>query len=320
MRKKIKENAIRLVEGAASRLSHPGNSIVITGFWRSGTTWLQSIIAEAMQAKIVFEPLHPRIRVYKKAVCSSVQLPSEENLFLNSFMPFCRDRFVGSPRLKKYIRTALTGGITDPWVRRGRSGWKDFLRRHTVVKLVRGQLLLPTINQTFSPSHIHIQRDPRAVIASIRRGDWGWWMEDLSLKDQLLNPKDHRSKYFNKWRNKICSYDECDFLSRVIVYWALTEKFVEERGLVSTRGTLLSYEELCREKERYLFSNIPLGWGVSSRQIARKYFHKDSPTTEPERKGSSMNRRIYSWKREITSSEEERILSIVEEFDVKIAQ
>ncbi len=34
----------------------PSEAVVVTGFWRSGTTWLQQTLARLHNAKTVFEP------------------------------------------------------------------------------------------------------------------------------------------------------------------------------------------------------------------------------------------------------------------------
>lgn len=316
---RVEQRLLRLLDRLVATWTQPESAILVTGFWRSGTTWLQGLVAEAAKAKPVFEPLHWSIDSYSKAVRSDFSLTSEDDLFVNSFMPYCRAPLQTYPALAAYIHQALIGGITHSWVRRGREGWTDAVRGRTVVKFVRGHLLIPAIHDAFSPSHVHIRRDPRAVVASIQRNDWGWWMRDLSLEDQLLQPEDGRSEYFRKWEEEINTYDRESFTSRAAAYWALTERFIQDRVLPVTGGELVSYEELCSRQEEYVSAQLSLFLDSTPEAPAHGDVEEDSPTTEPDRQNVSMEERLYGWKEELPRSESEHISSIAEKFGVSPA-
>ena len=54
---RLKLTSVALVDYiAAQRLK---NTLLINGFWRSGTTWLQQTLVEALHAKSLFEPFSP---------------------------------------------------------------------------------------------------------------------------------------------------------------------------------------------------------------------------------------------------------------------
>ena len=49
----------RVVDWTLARLNVARPVVLVSGFWRSGTTWMQECLAEALAAKTVFEPLSP---------------------------------------------------------------------------------------------------------------------------------------------------------------------------------------------------------------------------------------------------------------------
>ena len=54
---RLKLTSIALMDYiSASNLS---DTLLINGFWRSGTTWLQQTFVDAMDAKSLFEPFSP---------------------------------------------------------------------------------------------------------------------------------------------------------------------------------------------------------------------------------------------------------------------
>jgi len=316
---RVEQRMLHALDRLVATWTRPESAIVVTGFWRSGTTWLQGLLAETAKAKPVFEPLHWSIDEYSEAIRSDFPLPSEDDLFMNSFMPYCREPLQAYPALAAYLRQALVGGVTHSWVRRGRKGWADAGCRRTVVKFVRGHLLIPAIHDAFSHSHVHIRRDPRAVVASIQRNNWGWWMEDLSLEDQLLRPDDGRSDYFGYWEEEIATYDRRGFTSRAAAYWALTERFIQDRALPVTEGELVSYENLCSKQEESISDKLSLFLDSTPEAPTHGDVDEDSPTTEPDRRNVSMEERLHGWKKELSRTEAKRISSIAETFGISLA-
>jgi hypothetical protein len=276
----------------------------------SGTTWLQGLLAEAAKAKPVFEPLHWSIDEYSEAIRSDFPLPSEDDLFVSSFMLYCRDELRNYPALAAYLRKALTGAVTHSWVRRGREGWPDAMRMRTVVKLVRGHLLIPAIYDTFSPFHIHIRRDPRAVVASIKRNDWGWWMQGLSLEDQLLRPEDGRLEYFGNWEEEIAIYDRGG-LRPVPLHTGRLRRGLSRIVLFRSQEESLSHMRICVPGRKNTFPpNYPLSRFGTRRTNSRGCRQRQSDDgTEPEE-------RLHGGKEELPSTEVERISSIAEKFGV----
>jgi hypothetical protein len=307
----------------------PSDAVVVTGFWRSGTTWLLQSLAQALDAKGVFEPLHYDLRGYAHAVrqdCEPLHLHPE---YLSAFMPFMRAGFDAASTFNSYVRSALTGGIAEPWVLGPRiemrrhagksSQWRllevlyrlrTALRTQVVTKFVRGHLLIPALHQTFDPVLIHIRRDPRSVAASFHRRDWPWYKK-LSLEEQLLDPEDGRSSYFSSWADLIRRYDREDPLVRVAAYWALLERFVDDLP-PHPRRTTISYEALClhpRETLRELGNVLHTVPDAS-------YFDRPSRTTEQRRRDASIRERILSWQDALGGQLAQRIERVIVELEL----
>lgn len=180
--------------------------LVVSGFWRSGTTWLQECLAEALGAKTVFEPLSPmeprRRLVLGDAFATEdvsqafVPGPDQNTVFWRSF---------------EAAAHAQTGSRFSLSCRR--SLWESF-RTGIVLKDVRLHRNLLAVHERFNIPVIHIRRHPCAVIASLRAADWHWSFERVSLLDWPLPQAD------------AVFLRECDLdaSSRLAAFWALHER------------------------------------------------------------------------------------------------
>lgn len=295
---------------------NPSETLVVSGFARSGTTWLQQSLAAVLNAKTVFEPFH-HLAPSAAPIHAALDIADKSIHFRELCFPYCGEpRLPDGPLFDAFSRS-LRSVVPGFAVRILRSGLEESLRSRVVVKTVRGQLCLLAAQNTFSMPVVHIYRDPRAVLASIRMTDWGWLYDHLSLAGQLLEIDDGRVDYFGKWRDEILEYDRQDTLTRVVAYWAMTERFLAhgydtDRQLHPT--WFLSFDQLCEQPEAALGPIFKaLGVGVSPGQV-RSAFGRDSAMTSETRIGISLEERVTGWRKVLTRDEIMTIESIATRF------
>lgn len=206
------------------------DALVINGFWRSGTTWLQETAAELLDAKTVFEPFNlPSQNILK--CLSEIQPKRRDFQFINALMPYIPERFEEGTALHSIIQQSLKGQLRGrSWHRRS---LEECARSKVVVKFTRGSLCAYAVANTFSPPILHLVRDPRAVITSIKHLQNGQWAEgtfnDFSLRELLLHVDDGRSEYFKSQASNIEAIDKTTDYGRLAGYYCLTEKYLEEK-------------------------------------------------------------------------------------------
>lgn len=180
--------------------------VVVSGFWRSGTTWLQECLAEALGAKTVFEPLspmEPRRRVTLGGVFATEDVSQ-------AFVPG-PDQSLAFWRSFEAAACGQTGSRFSLSCRRN---IRESFRSRIVVKDVRLHRNLRKVHERFSLPVVHIRRHPCAVVASLRAANWHWSFERVSLFDWPLPQVD------------VGLLRECDVdtSSRLAAFWALHER------------------------------------------------------------------------------------------------
>jgi hypothetical protein len=293
----------RIIDRAVAPFLDPSSAVLVTGFWRSGTTWLQQILAGGLRAKSVFEPFYHRLEEYRNTLVGGFSPLYSSSEYLAMLMPYSESRIDSSLPMYRYLRTALTGGTPSSWVRRvrfrrrgieGRHGRgryrdaleriKDAFRRRVVVKSVRSHLLVSAIQQTFNPLTVHIWRDPRSIVASFHRKGWmeQKWVNELSLVNQLLRPADGRGAFFERWEGTIRRYEEKSATHRLAAYWSLCEKFLVGANEHS-RITEVSYRQIYLKGSTLLERTLPLNFQADPSPYAQASSALSEQQTKKER-------------------------------------
>lgn len=306
-----------ILDQVVSPFVNPRRGVVLTGFWRSGTTWLERWIADLLDAKTIFEPLEVDVRKHY-FVQEESYLPSRSDLYLKAHMPFTENEIPGDTGLYHLLDDALRGKVPGKRVRINRRGIADSFRRRVVVKHVRGQLAVYGFYRTFQVPILHIYRDPRAVVTSLIRKDWGGeWMHELSLRAQLLDPKDGRFAMFEKWTDEIAYFDRQPWWERAAAYWAITETYLREcacRYQFPIR--LLSYESLAAGDISSLVTRMQeLGITLARTSTERGQW-ESSPTTDKDRLDADGAARVSGWKNELPPLMADRTIEIVHRFGI----
>lgn len=312
-----------IVDAVTASYIDPSNTVIVTGFWRSGTTWLQESLTRALTAKSVFEPLHPEAIGYKSYVKSHYRGRAESS---GGYMPFVpvTSYLREDPRLETHILRALTGGVPGVFHKAARDSnriesgvvskvkarLREASRMRVVTKFLRGHLISPHLQTLVTTPLIHIRRDPRAVIESMLRQSWADWIREISLEKLLLDNGDKRSKVFQRWTGKIRHSDaEDDFPVRLGIYWAFTEWYVDE---FSDKTVVIDFDRLCTEGVHYLnkrFNNLGLP------KVSPVNIEKESQTSSDA--NLTKNRRINRWKSNLDTNVADRLEKRISDFGLE---
>lgn len=291
------------------------DSLIISGFWRSGTTWIQNSLAELIDAKMVFEPFHPHNPemgpVYAHAGMSFTSTHT------NMFMPFVSSGAPEDHPVFALTALALRSVLRHRWTRVYRTRLADAFRPRVAVKFTRAALCLPAIRQQFGNPVLHIRRDPRAVIASAvyktnRMG--GKFTTRFDLNHFLLGIPDGRSAIFHAYRSEIARLQAQDLPVRLAGYWALSERALEDEfaAISKSRTCFICYEALAQDPERHAVEILgKLGYpNPDARRL--EILHKNSLTTT--KHDQSRTEQIAGWKKILPQSEADEIAAIARDF------
>ena len=235
--------------------------VLISGFWRSGTTWVQECIASAVGAKTVFEPLSPKIPARKKALEAT---GLHGDALLECAIPSSLNE---DDAVWTYLDRAFNAVDTDVFGLTCRRSVRESLRHAIVVKCVRLQFNLTQVHLRYGLPVIHIQRRPVDAVTSLLRAHWYWTLNDVSL-----------AEIFPERGAELAPFD-LNAVSRASAIWAITEreafrslagqawaKVVQyENMLVAPQETITSLCAFIRCKQRHRpETSLPSAsnWGV----------------------------------------------------------
>lgn len=332
----------RMAENFFVRLRHPEwwmdsivgsvlsseNAVVVTGFWRSGTTWLQQSLANAFHAKSVLEPLYPRFPLFRDDVLPSVKPSTGDDFSLLAFVPFVEESLDVSYPLEAYLERALTSSLPGVYVRTTRYdsekkdgreslpekvGYRirDALKTRVVVKFTRAHLLLPEIRRLFGPTVLHIRRDPRAVWSSLKRTGWEWPRE-FSLATHLLELDDGRRALFDDQSELIREIDRMGPAARIGGYWACLEQEVQRYKENGGNFSIVTYKQLCLEGTDHLAEVLSQSHTDPSTSFE---LNRNSYSTQRSRENASLQQRVYGWKNELPRAEVRDIEQALKKLD-----
>jgi len=261
-----------------SRVSKP--PIILSGFWRSGTTWIQQVIAESICAKTQFEPLEPNALL-------PLHGGANFDLIQGAYIPLTWDVF--SEKDCRFLDLAFKGVSPK---RSGfnylaRTSFKECFSDRVVVKFVRAQFILPVLMQRYGAQGvIHISRHPMAVIQSLMNAKWEWDFADIDLSD--LYWRENELSICPLWE-ELKVYKNAPKEEKIAALWALSEREVRQ----SENIFFVKYEELLKEPD-IGFANLLKTLGL---QVHKEVdYSKDSPVTALNRVGASLEERLNSWR------------------------
>ena len=264
--------------------------LIVSGFWRSGTTWLQESFAESLGAKTVFEPLSP-MEPRRRLMLGGV-LASED--VLQTFVPGPDQE----PALWRFLAAAAHGRTGSRFsLSCRRHLWESF-RTRIVVKDVRLHRNLRAVHDRFDVPVVHIRRHPCAVVASLRAANWHWGFERVSLLDWPLPQADPNFL-------RAC---DADPVSRLTAFWALHEREAAASMRDQPWACEMTYESTVQGAERQIrTAGAKLGLRMGRHAIQGH----SSASIDPKAFALVSTRRTDFWRTTLTEPEIERIEHIV---------
>jgi Sulfotransferase family len=273
------------------------NSILVHGFWRSGTTWLQQTLVNATGSKSLFEPYSPasghkwsKLDRNESEASRSVYLPLSA-AHLSSWERFKLDlslRGVGMHGYTHFLRQSPA------------EAWSEYL----VVKFTRLGFLLDFVADRSDAQLIHLRRNLAAVYASFKETDWSWRFEDVRFSE-IYKLEDYDAGSDEHEIVSILRQHDDTPEQRLAALWSLSEQFAQ-RAISAGKAHLVLYEDMLDQGAEIL-NSLNIGtFNIASNDAA-------SPVSNAGRERLSSFARKHDWKTRLTASEIDTIISVCRE-------
>ena len=269
--------------------------IILSGFWRSGTTWIQQVMAELISAKTQFEPLEPN-------ALFPLHGGPDFDPIQGAYIPLAADFF--SQEDWCYLDLAFKG------VSPKRSGFNYLARtsvteciaNRVVIKFVRAQFILPDLMARYKPQGVvHISRHPLAVAQSLMRENWQWDLSDITFTE--IYWREIQSSKCLLW-NELAFYDNASKEEKIAALWALSEREIRRGENI----TFVKYEDLLKNPD-VEFSSLLGSLELKIRNSVD--YTKDSPVTSADRVGVNMDDRLNSWRNRMPAETQDKIRTVL---------
>jgi hypothetical protein len=273
--------------------------VLVTGFWRSGTTWLQEALAEALHAKTIFEPCSPQ--AFPPFNCPA-RFPERDNASREAHIPLSFATF--DRRDLKFLDGVFSGYCYPNFTFECRTSMSEAFRRRAVIKLVRAPFLITELLQRYDVRAVHITRHPCAAVESLLRVKWGWSFEQVKFRNILPSPEAAPSNLAPDLAI-LMRYDDRPAFERIAAYWAFTEMNVARTD--HGRLARIAYEALVKRSTELFPRLIEFVGGSRNPQD----FERASTQTAVDRREIARLERTDSWRRSLDSRTCKRIRDVV---------
>lgn len=309
---------------------NPEESLIINGFWRSGTTWIMELVADMIRAKTVFEPFNPPMPEIAPMGHSAIghclaeiEPPRTDYAFVCTLMPYVADQLDLDSQLAGVVKKALLGKLRARKL--GRKNLKECLRPRVITKFTRGSLCMRPIQDAFSAPVLHVIRDPRASIASLKKLENGNFAKgafnNFPLRAQLLEIHDDRADYFGRWADDIEMFEQATDYHRLAAYYCLTEQYLFDSFRDAQHPfRIIRFESVGLSKAATLRQTInQLGlssldhhdddYEAAFNRPSGTDWNNSNPTNRP-----SIEDRLFGWRKKLSKAEVRAISEVVEHF------
>jgi hypothetical protein len=292
---RLKLTSVGLVDYLASQRLK--NTLLINGFWRSGTTWLQQTLVEALDAKSLFEPFSPAAGHQWDQLNGPLSEASR-----NVHMPLSANCLTPRDRIK--LRLALRGIGTHGYTHFLRKSSSRAWSKHLVVKFTQLGFVLDEVANTHHVPIIHIRRNPAAVFASFTETDWSWRFEDVRLKDLYHLQDFTRGTPEYERAETLLHFDQTP-AQRLAALWSLSEHAAQQ-SIIAGRAHLIRYEDVVGHGPGILNRLQLSSVNIASNDTA-------SPVTTSGRESLSATQRLNDWQTRLSAPDVDTIRSVSQE-------
>ncbi len=264
-------------------------TVILAGTGRSGTTWVEDIINNGNDFRIMFEPFHSK----------KVDLLRDWNYRQYLRVNDSDDKFL------EPATSILNGDIKNEWIDMFNN--KLFSRKR-LIKDIRAQLILKWIKHNFPEiPTILLLRHPCAVANSKLKLGWDTHLEDFLVQDKLMED------FLNPFKKDL--ENAKDLFDKHIYMWCI-ENYVPLKQFKEEEILVVFYEDICKnpktEIER-IFSFI--GEDFSSTMVEKA--KKPSALSQKDSAVVSGTDLVSSWRKSISDDQVERAFEILSKFGLQ---
>lgn len=247
--------------------------IIISGFGRSGTTWLSDIISKSLGGIVLFEPFHPCVFEKSREFIYSCEYPEK----------IIKDQLLGLQQRAP----------TNPWIFRNHlnspSGEhaEDFIKyiweSSDIIgfKSIRANHSLKLLRRCFPFSKlIHIYRHPFAILSSIINRSQFWKEFGWEVHKKLFYERALAHKSFDELFIRFILEKKSQFLDErehILLMWCIS-LMISLNDLSRENGMLVCYEDLYRDPYKET-SEILSFLGNENQRLHPSYFFTPSMTS-----------------------------------------
>lgn len=291
-----------------SKRVQTSEAILINGFWRSGTTYFMEYIERLLNRRTFFEPLHYSVD-QAKALHTSMGFRIKGDEVKQGY-PFTLPEAEHS-EYDAFYEAMLHGKVSTPWTRWNRKP-NRYLQKDVIVKSVRANFIAPYLVNRFGANNIFIIRHPAAVLSSITRKGSG---ADAILQsvgsnkfiDLLLAEIEKGDpEKINKDIENAVEHYRGNVINNVILSWCICN-YIPLQYIKEER-----YNPLLINYESFFLDDITKGNLYDYLSINNKINSSNfnSSTTKKDRKNISTYQRLYSWHKDLTAEQIDRVYEI----------
>jgi len=278
----------------------PSETILLFSDPRGGSTWLSEVLLKATNSAVVWEPLHPRI----KSEFRKLDLGASSRRYI--------PEDVSWPEAKKAFQLLFSGKLLYSNSFFLSKPWKFIIAKRLLVKICRGNGMIPYItkNFNFSLKPIYLVRHPFAVVASqLRHGSWD------KIPDRFELPKSPFPEFYFQHKEFLKSLNSREEVLTAV--WCLINSVPLNHARNNKDWITIHYENLLLnpEIEMKRIFNI---WGMDYPDNIKKNIAILSKTAKPNQFEENKINQLEKWKDFFSEDQLFRMGLIMDYFKISV--